>query len=108
MPPKVVTQPRLKSKQSFIAKGRPCRGPTLSPRMIAASAAFAAFRASSYPKMMSALIFGLCASMRAMALSTASTGEISLRRILAASVAADSVCRQVFALHASPHCHQSS
>ncbi len=47
MPPKVVTQPGLKSKQSFMAIGTPCRAPTLSPRMIAASAAFAAFRASS-------------------------------------------------------------
>ncbi len=47
MPPKVVTQPGLKSKQSFMAIGTPWNGPIASPRMIAASAAFAALRASS-------------------------------------------------------------
>ena len=45
----------------------------------------------SYPKMMSALIFGLCFSMRAMAVSTTSTGDISLRRMRPTRLAADSV-----------------
>src|SRR5215208_2469819 len=66
--------------------------------MIAAVAALAAFRASSNPKIVSALIFRLCVSIRAMAASTASLGDMSFRRIFAANAVAVSVVRDLLRL----------
>ena len=54
-------------------KGTPWRGPSLSPRAIAASAAFAAARASSAKTTGMASSFGLTAWMRARCASTTSS-----------------------------------
>ena len=65
--------------------GRPCRGPSRSPRMTASSAARAASRARSLSQSRKALMAGLISSMRERTAWVSSTGESCLSRIAAVS-----------------------
>src|SRR3954453_12337506 len=85
--PKLVGSP-LASIRSFTPSGSPCRGPSASPRITAASLSRAAVRADSNERAMTALTAGSIASIRPMQLSMSSTGEslrspISVRAVTA-------------------------
>src|SRR6266487_5200688 len=87
-PPKVLTQPGLKSNKSFIAVGTPWRGPKAAPAISACSASLARLRASSNPRYTKAFRLVLRCSIRSMNASTTSTGESWWRRMrIASSVA---------------------
>src|SRR3972149_6313945 len=87
--PPVVTIPRVK-RTSLMDTGTPCTAPSGSPCMMAASAIFAPWRATSAVTAQKALSVGFSRSMRASSASVSSTGESFLARMRAASSIAGS------------------
>ena len=86
--PQVVRMPAVGTR-SLTATGMPCNGPSVSPRITAASAARACVLAASAATVMKAFRTGWLRSMRPSVASINSTGESWRLRISAASSRAE-------------------
>jgi len=82
--PNFVGTPLVRAR-SFTENGRPCSGPSRSPRITACSAARAAASAASAVTVQKALSVGLSRSMRSSTDRVSSTGDSFFDRMSAAS-----------------------